>query len=776
VILTSLAGEPTAHRARLVHARLLERSGHRDEARALYRRLISAYNDDVIGRSDAEGLSYVAVAASRLGAIRDANQAFVESTRADRARVETQREWAQLFVSKRDYGHAEESLEDALTTNPDDPRTLVALARLRIERDYDFEGASRPLARALAIAPNLVEAHVLGGSIALFGQDFDEASAAVMRARATDPTSLDAATLSAAIAFVRADPAAFEQERAAVFAIDPSHTSFYTALSVFAEWEHRYPDMVAFAREALAIDRSNASAWSLLGLQLLHEGDEAEALEALRQAWSRDHYDVMVFNTLNLYDDVITPGYDDFAADPFRFRVVRQERAVLEEPLPRILGSAYRDMVNRYGFTPEGPLRFELYATAEHFSVRTAGLPNIGIQGVCFGKMVAAMSPSAGSFDWAAITWHELAHVFHIQLSHNRVPRWLTEGLAEYETSIARPEWRRELDHVLVAALEADALPPMARMNEAFTHARSAEESVAAYHASSEIAAYLVERFGFPKVVELLRGFREEVRFEVLAERVLGVPSSTLDTDFRRVILERNAATRSDARLAFHRYRDREAIAHDAATRANDAVAIAALAAAELVSGNSEAAVAAAERALAIEPGDALALFVRARVRLEARDPAAEADLRAIVAVGRGSYVASMILARLAHARHQNEAAIHELEAAYAFDPRRPDALAGLVELTHGTAPELLWTERYLAVEEHDREAFARYVELLDAAHATARIAALEERIERLDPMNRELRLVLVSALTAEGNALAARRHRQVADRLVAATEAHRGD
>ena len=81
------------------------------------------------------------------------------------------------------------------------------------------------------------------------------------------------------------------------------------------------------------------------------------------------------------------------------------------------------------------------YADAEQFSVRTSGLPNVGIQGVCFGKTLAAMSPRAEPFNWGNVLWHELAHVFAIQLSKSRVPRWFTEGLSEYETIERRPEW-----------------------------------------------------------------------------------------------------------------------------------------------------------------------------------------------------------------------------------------------------------------------------------------------------------------------------------------------
>ena len=92
-----------------------------------------------------------------------------------------------------------------------------------------------------------------------------------------------------------------------------------------------------------------------------------------------------------------------------------------------------------YMFAPTVPVHVEMYESRDHFSVRTSGLPNIGIQGVCFGHVVAAMSPASEPFNWGNVLWHELGHVFAIQLSKNHVPRWFTEGLSEYETMIRRP-------------------------------------------------------------------------------------------------------------------------------------------------------------------------------------------------------------------------------------------------------------------------------------------------------------------------------------------------
>ncbi len=91
--------------------------------------------------------------------------------------------------------------------------------------------------------------------------------------------------------------------------------------------------------------------------------------------------------------------------------------------------------------------------------MRTVGLPDLGALGVCFGQVITAMSPATGDINWGMVLWHELGHVFAIQLSNSRVPRWFTEGLSEYETLIARPDWRRENDADLYGAIANGTLP-----------------------------------------------------------------------------------------------------------------------------------------------------------------------------------------------------------------------------------------------------------------------------------------------------------------------------
>ena len=98
----------------------------------------------------------------------------------------------------------------------------------------------------------------------------------------------------------------------------------------------------------------------------------------------------------------------------------------------------------KYQFTPKGPILIEMFPQHDDFAVRTVGLPGmLGALGACFGRVVTLDSPKArppGDFNWEPTLWHELAHVITLQLSKQRVPRWLTEGISIYEEKLGSPD------------------------------------------------------------------------------------------------------------------------------------------------------------------------------------------------------------------------------------------------------------------------------------------------------------------------------------------------
>ena len=715
----ALIAQPAALRAKLRLGQLLWNRGQREPARRLLESVMydRARHKDPEQDARIEALTLAAMSARILRRVHEANDRFREAAELDRARAQTQLEWAQLFIDKYDLKHASEAVQAALTQNPKSALGQVLSARVAFLSAHDFVGAEVALDQALAVNPQLTAAYVLRASMALRDMDIARAEAALARALSINPVDLEALSVRAAARFLDDDARGFAQLEKRVLELNPRYASFYAKVAEFAEWEHRYPEIVSMFRRALRIDPEDAAARAGLGLGLLRMGEEQKGLAQLRKAWERDHFNVQVYNTLNLYESAIASDYAEHSAGPFRLRLHKTEKAVLAPYLVPLLMQAYAQMRERWGFTPTGPLRVELYADRAQFSVRTTGLPNAGVQGVSFGKVITGLSPRGGPFNWGQIVWHELCHVFHLQLSKNHVPRWFTEGLAEYETSLARAEWKREDDYALWQALQSGKLPPLASMNRAFTQAETSDDLLTAYFYAYRAVQHIVERFGWGAVRRLLIAFGEGQKLEAASRAVLGVGLEELDEGLHASLAERLGKYDKEFAPDLAAYGDVTAARSLAAQKARDPDALAALALSELNADHVELAERAALAALKLAPKHRLAHFALARVAFARGDThKAERCLRGILDSGADGYVLRLLLARGALARGHPEAAAEQAEAAARFDPERSDAHKLLLELAAKLGDESLAMRALGALadlDQHDSLVHVTYLALL---------------------------------------------------------------
>ncbi|WP_437280704.1 tetratricopeptide repeat protein [Sorangium sp. So ce375] len=752
--------EDEARRARLVLGELLIQSGKRGEARAPLMTIIDDYNDDKITAGDAEGLSLVGRAAHLLRSARDANDAFNAAEKVGgKQRVETLLWRAELFLDKYDPGHAGQVVKEALKLAPKDPLSRVAMARIKLENAMDFGGADSEVAQALSVNPNLAEAYFVRAGLALRDMDIDAADAAADRGLKVNPNDLALLSIKAAGRFLADDAAGFEAIKAKVLGLNPQFSRFFQIVGEFAEWEHRYDDIVKMMGEATQVDPDDAKAHATLGLNLIRAGDEKSGVLSLQQAWDKDRFNVRVFNTLNLYEKDIATQYVTVDGQTFRVRYSKQERAILERYVPRMLEEAWGSMVKRYGFTPKVPVSIELYASTENFSVRTSGLPNVGIQGVCFGQTLAALSPAAAEFNWGNVLWHELGHVFAIQLSKNHVPRWFTEGLSEYETIVRRPEWHREEDPALFAALKGGRIPAVDGFNRAFTHVDSIEDVTMAYFAASQIVVFMVDEFGFPKVVSMLPRWAAGKRTPEVVKESLGISAEELDRRFRAWLkprLERyekqyvpdlHAPPLDEARKA-------------AASAPKDARRFVELALALFEDGQRQEGEAVLAEALRIDPKqpDAIYIKVRAAFAEKKHDEAARL-LSKMIADGHDGYVVRMKLADLAELKKDAAKMKANLEAASRQDPTQAEPLQGLYDLAHrqkDAAGELSALRRLALLDQHDRRVWRRLLRLLVERGAWEEARKVGESAIFVDVANPEIHRLYARALARTGRHVSA--------------------
>ena len=122
---------------------------------------------------------------------------------------------------------------------------------------------------------------------------------------------------------------------------------------------------------------------------------------------------------------------------------------------------------------------------------------------------------------------HEYTHAIVHDLSQGRCPRWMNEGLAEYqEAKIKKPNLT-----ILNLATRLKRLIPLSELNDnllASDHGRAA----LAYQQSYSLVTYIVERYGFDRVNRLLEMLAEGSDFEMATSKVLAKDLTLLEQDW----------------------------------------------------------------------------------------------------------------------------------------------------------------------------------------------------------------------------------------------------
>ncbi len=727
--------------------------GHRKRAESALMEIVGAYNAGRIADTDGRSLAIVGRAAHLLRSPHDANDAFDEAEQATPGYLRTLLWRADLFLDKYDLAHAGEVLDEALKIAPNHPEALVLTAQLRLAETLDFDEADRLDKKALSVDPKLSGAYFVLGGVSLRDEDPAGAEAQANGGLRFNPNDLELLSLRAASRFLRDDLAGFEAEVAAVLAKNPEYTKIFQIVGEYADWEHRYDEIVKLMRRAVRIDPEDGKARADLGLNLIRAGQDAAGVVELRRAFEADPFNVRVFNTLELYEKIIPRDYDEVDSGRFRIRYPKQERAVLERYVPELLERAYKKLSARYGFEPETPIGVELYQKRDEFAVRTSGLPQTEIQGVCFGRTLATISPGGEPANLGMTLWHELSHVFHIQMTKSHVPRWLTEGLAEHETAIERPEWKRELDPELYAALRDNRLPHLGNMTRAFTRAEDMSDIATAYYASNRIADFLDERYGMPKLDKMLFAYGAGKTTEAASLEAFGVAPTTLDTEFRGYLGKKLA--RFDAQFVPMKPRGTlEGLAEKAKQAQSDDKAQIAYALGLASSGEADKAKQIVDKVLAKNPQEPDALFTRARLDIvSSKVPEAKKVFDQMVAGGSDGYEVQMMLARLSRSRGDEPGTRAHLMKASELDPMNAEPLVELLKM-RGTEPaqERAALSRLSGLEENafevHRKNLAALVEAKDyPAAVAAGEAALWSNLEDL-----EIHLLFARALEATGD------------------------
>lgn len=535
--LTPLVHGETADDDALVELGLLEvRHGRQAEGAALLQRVIASQND-----LDTDGFLRLARAAEAIGDVNLANSVFQRIGSSDTDRPDVQSQWGDLFMKTHANAEAARSYQDALRA---DPAWIPAwLGNARALGDDDAKASGESLGKAQQLAPKSPDVWLLVAERELAAQDFTDTKATLDKIAALRSSSIEELALRASVMYAVGSAKDAEPFLAEAAAINPNSTIVARAIAAQAAQLYRFDDAAAFGRAAVKIDPGVAGPHADLGSYLLRTGDEAEARVELEAAFKTDPYDTVTFNLLQMLD-----GLEKFTVvedGDLIFKFTPESAPVLSHYAIPLATEAFAEYTKRYGFVPKGPIYIEIFDQHDSFAVRTIGLPGlVGALGACFGRVIAMDSPKARpqiDFSWQATLWHEIAHVFTLQLSDYKVPRWLTEGLSQYEEHRRSAPWGRELTMQYARELAMGQSFTFKQLSESFKHS---DRIAMAYFEASLVAEQLEALGGTPTLQSLLKSYAAGANDTEAFTKAFGKTVPEIEASFRAFTDQRFGALR----------------------------------------------------------------------------------------------------------------------------------------------------------------------------------------------------------------------------------------
>jgi tetratricopeptide (TPR) repeat protein len=682
----------------------------------------------------------IAKAGEMLGDTQLAFDAYVALEGVPSADIQTRE--GDFLVGRHKPGDAVVCYDRALKL---DPRWVPALVgRSRAFADDDPVQAAKALAAARAIAPDDPGVLIQTSEMALADEDWPAAAKALDRLAAVKPNTVEEPAGRAALDYAQGRQGDIEAQAARAHTVDPISAAVYLRAGQQAAQLYNSDDAVALELKAVAVDPADRDAQFELGLAQMRTGDEKNARPTLEAAFKLDNSNRVTFNLLTLLDDL--DQFEVVSDGDLIFKFSKAEAPVLKLYALPLGEEAMRTYEQRYQFKPKGPILVEIFPKHDDFAVRTTGLMGIaGALGACFGRVVTMDSPRArppDDFSWQATEWHELAHVFTLQLSNYRVPRWLTEGMSVFEEHRRNPAWGREVALQYAALWGQNKTFGVKGLPDAF---KDPENFTIAYFEASLVVEHLVALKGDAGLRDMLLAYAGGATDEQAFSKAFGEGVDAIDASFRQFVNTQYGplAAALKPMVGEINPQDVGALRSRAASAPGSYVAQLQLGQALFADGDDKGAVAPLQRAAELAPpaqGPRSPHALLAEIDIRAGDNAgARKELRALLTYDHDSVTAARELTKLATEAHADADRDYALRLTTDLDPFDPDA-------------HVAWGRRELALKQNDaalvefRAALALGPTNRAEAHADVGEALLA--LNRRDEAKQEALLALEDAPT----------------------------
>lgn len=449
----------------------------------------------------------------------------------DRHDIDSHIHAAEFFLRHNDPRHAREELIAALKRNPNQIQAMRLVGEVALA-DYDFDGCDEAIVGIRRVNPSHPAATMLQARMLLMQRLPEEAARRLEPILAADPSDAEAMALMVACDALRFDREAMEQRLKQWDRTMPQSSLAAVTAAKFLLAAYQFTDAAQLLERAVERTPHWNVSRNLLALAYMQGVEIEKAKPVLEEARRIDPFNVETTNYLRLLDslsDYAVARSEHFAvryhpeADPF---LASEVLAYMEEQYPRIC--------EEFGYEPRQRTFIELMPTHEDFSVRTTGKPWLATIGASTGPVITMVAPRSkgktlGAYDWCDVARHEFVHTVTLGATGQRIPRWMTEGLAVAEES-SPLEFEQAMR--LAEAVGDGRLFSINRINWAFIRPQRPEDRPLAYSQGYWLCCFIDQAHGRRKLLELMQAYGQGLSTQTAIGKVLGLRVDDFDRRF----------------------------------------------------------------------------------------------------------------------------------------------------------------------------------------------------------------------------------------------------
>lgn len=408
----------------------------------------------------------------------------------------------QLALDKHDFALAGQAFQEGLARFEDDPDLLCGFAAAL--EPSDRKEMLTLIDAVLQENPNHIQARLLLANHLIDAEEYDAALGELSRIAEVNPHRPEMWAYRGVIAHLRNELEKETKAREEGLRFWKTNPVVDHLLGLKLSQKYRFAEGAEYQRQALEFAPDYLPAKNQLASDLLRLGAEAEGWELAEEVADANPYDVAAYNLVTLHDTM--REFATLTNEHFILRMSEHEAEIYGDEALALLERARERLCEKYGLSLDRPVTVEIFPEQKDFAVRTFGMPGgEGYLGVCFGDVITANSPASQAMNWHSVLWHEFCHVVTLNLTRNKMPRWLSEGISVYEERRADPRWGEQMTPRYRKMILEGEMKPIAELSSAFMAPPTGLHLQFAYYQSSLVVEFLVEHFGLEPLRAILR-------------------------------------------------------------------------------------------------------------------------------------------------------------------------------------------------------------------------------------------------------------------------------